>query len=125
VADVPAVVRSTGERLLSHFLSDNTSPETHSFYVGLLRSEDGMGRVVAKETALRFLFTQLLVAYANEKFRLRDFGQKAVVFFYPHPPVRQKALNGCISYAFYRELFMNPCLSGWDSGETKYAYMHL
>jgi hypothetical protein len=125
VADVPAVVRSTGERLLSHFLSDNTSPETHSFYVGLLRSEDGMGRVVAKETALRFLFTQLLVAYANEKFRLRDFGQKAVVFFSPHPPVRQKALNGCISDAFYRELFMNPCLSGWDSGETKYAYMHL
>jgi len=43
----------------------------------------------------------------------------------PHPPTRQKVLSHCVSDAFYRELFMNPCLSGWDQGEEKYQYMHL
>lgn len=27
--------------------------------------------------------------------------------------------------SFYRQLFMSPCLSGWDQGEKKQAYMHL
>ena len=110
---------------LDHFLCDNTSPETHSFYVGLMHPSEGMGKIVAAETATRFLLTQLLMAWANEKFRLRENGQQAMVFMSPHPPVRQKRLNECVSDAFYRELFMNPCLSGWDSGEAKYAYMHL
>jgi hypothetical protein len=39
--------------------------------------------------------------------------------------VRQKQLNDCISDAFYRELFMSPCLSGWDDGEAKHDYMKL
>jgi hypothetical protein len=34
-------------------------------------------------------------------------------------------LNSLISDSFYRELFMNPCLSGWTRGEDKLRYMHL
>ena len=48
-----------------------------------------------------------------------------MVYFAPHPPVRQQELNGLITDAFYRELFMSPCLSGWDRGEEKFRYMQL
>lgn len=123
--DTPPAIRDAGMASLDHFLCDNTSPETHSFYVVLLHPSGGMGRAVAAETAARFLLTQLLMSWAGEKFRLRETGQRAMVFLSPHPPVRQKRLNECISDAFYRELFMNPCLSGWDRGEAKYDYMHL
>jgi len=123
--DTPPAIRDTGMAFLDHFLCDNTSPETHSFYVGLMHPSEGMGKIVAAETATRFLLTQLLVAWASERFHLRETGQKALVFMSPHPPVRQKRLNESISDAFYREIFMNPCLAGWDNGEAKYAYMHL
>ena len=63
--------------------------------------------------------------YANRRLGLLDGGQRAMIYFAPHPPVRQKQLNDCISDAFYRELFMSPCLSGWDDGEAKHAYMSL
>ncbi len=122
---VPKVIRDTGFRLLNHFLSDNTSPETFSFQVVLLSPNERMGKAIARETSKRFLLTQLLVMYANQKFLLRTSGQKAVVYFSPHPPTRQKRLNDCISDSFYRELFMSPCLSGWDKGEEKQEYMHL
>jgi hypothetical protein len=126
-ADPPAppAWRQTGERLLGHFLSDNTSPETCSFHVVTLAPERGNGRDLARETAKRFLLTHLLAMYANEAFGLRASGQQTLVFFSPHPPVRQKALSECISDAFYRDLFMNPCLSGWDCGEAKHEYMRL
>jgi hypothetical protein len=116
---------ATGRRLMDHYLNDNTSPETYSFYVVPLRPEDGLGRALAKETSQRFLLTQLLVLYANRRFELDQSGQQAVVYFSPHPPVRQKQLNDCISDAFYRDLFMSPCLSGWDRGEEKHDYMRL
>jgi hypothetical protein len=118
-------LRHTGERLLGHFLSDNTSPETLSFHVTCLSPSRGNGRELARETAKRFLLTHALTLYANEALGLRASGQRTVVFFSPHPPVRQKALSECISDAFYRELFMNPCLSGWDCGEAKHQYMRL
>ena len=123
--DAPATLHRTGRRLMNHFLSDNTSPETFSFHVTPLRPETGMGRSIAKETSKRFLLTQLLIMYANHKFRLMESGQEALAYFAPHPPLRQKALNDCISDAFYRELFMSPCLSGWDRGEVKHRYMGL
>src|SRR5262245_65543153 len=63
--------------------------------------------------------------YANRHLGLEENGQRALVYFAPHPPVRQKQLNSSISDAFYRELFMSPCLSGWDDGEAKHAYMKL
>jgi hypothetical protein len=122
---LPAALRATGVRLMAHFLNDNSSPETFSFHVIPMRADRGMGRPVARETARRHLLSQLLVMYANRRFGLERHGQRAMVYFAPHPPVRQKQLNDCISDAFYRELLMSPCLSGWDDGEAKQAYMHL
>jgi hypothetical protein len=122
---LPAAIRDTGVRVMNHFLNDNTSPETYSLHVASIRPSAGNGMTLARETARRFLLTQLLVAYANEQFQLKAHGQKAVIFFSPHPPIRQKELNNCISDAYYRELFMSPCLSGWDRGEEKRDYMAL
>ncbi|TAL16556.1 hypothetical protein EPN96_08940 [bacterium] len=116
---------NVAEKLLSNFLSDNTSPETTSFYIS---GEDGplaLGSETARETALRYLFTQLLLAYANKVFELNNLGQRALAYLSPLPPVRQTELNEHISDAFYRELFMSPCLSGWDRGEEKHNYMGL
>lgn len=122
---LPPAIRETATRLMGHYLNDNTSPETFSFNVVPLTPGKGMGRSIAAETAIRFLFTQLLAMYANEAFGLAGSGQRAMVYFAPHPPVRQKELNDRVSDTFYRELFMSPCLSGWDKGEAKYRYMHL
>ena len=123
--DLPQAISSTGVRVMSHFLNDNTSPETFSFHITLLKPENGLGLNLAREKAKRFLFSQLLVMYANRRLGLESSGQRAMIYFAPHPPVRQKQLNDCISDAFYRELFMSPCLSGWDVGESKHAYMNL
>ncbi len=122
---LPDCIRTTGIRLLEHYLNDNTSPETFSFNVVSLSPATGMGRAIAKETALRFLMTQLLVMYANQAFGLCERGQQAMTYFAPHPPVRQKELNDHVSDSFYRDLFMSPCLSGWDKGEEKFRYMQL
>ena len=122
---LPGALEQTGKRLMGHYLNDNTSPETFSFHVVPLVAKGGMGRALARETSKRFLFTQFLVSYANESLGLRESGQKAMVYFAPHPPVRQKELNDHVADAFYRELFMSPCLSGWDKGEEKHRYMQL
>lgn len=122
---LPARLAETGRRLMGHYLNDNTSPETFSFHVVPLTREGRMGRAIARETSKRFLFTQLLAQYANERFGLRESGQTALVHFAPHPPLRQKELNDQIADAFYRDLFMSPCLSGWDRGEEKHRYMQL
>ena len=116
--------RAIGLRCARHFLSDNTSPETFSFHV-VDSSGPGLGRAAAAEMSRRFLLTQLLVQYAGRKFGLLESGQQVTVYSAPHPPVRQKELSDCITDSFYRELFMNPCLSGWDRGEDKHRYMHL
>jgi hypothetical protein len=123
--DVSTVAFKTGKKLLDHFSNDNTSPETFSFYVVPLRPGTGMGRSIAKETAKRFLLTQILTQYANTGFRLRENGQQTVIYSAPHPPIRQRQLNEFLPDSFYRELFMSPCLSGWDRGEAKHDYMCL
>ncbi|NOY12466.1 MAG: hypothetical protein GXP51_01875, partial [Deltaproteobacteria bacterium] len=120
-----SLLNRTGESLLDHYLNDNSSPETFSFHVAALSPKNGMGAELAKESAKRFLFTQLLIRYANLNFGLLETGQEARVYFAPHPPLRQKQLNGLIPDAFYRHLFMSPCLSGWDKGEDKHRYMQL
>jgi len=122
---LPPVIKQTGIRLMDHYLNDNTSPETFSFNVVSLNPRDGMGKAIARETGIRFLMTQMLVMYANQAFGLREHGQTAMTYFAPHPPVRQKELNEHVSDSFYRELFMSPCLSGWDKGEAKHRYMQL
>jgi len=119
------IIRKTAEKLMNHFLNDNTSPEITSFYPVATGAESQLGEYTAHETLKRFLLTQLLTQYANTCFELKDNGQRALVYFAPHPPVGQKRLNTLISDSFYRELFMSPCLSGWDCGEEKYQYMRL
>lgn len=124
-AFTPEAVRRIGSRFMNHFLNDNTSPETFSFYTPTLLPERGMGIQPARETALRFLLTQVLLQYAEARFGLAASGQRVLAYFAPHPPVRQKRLNSIISDGFYRELFMSPCLSGWDNGQDKHRYMGL
>lgn len=121
--NLPQKLRTVGMTFLDHFLSDNTSPETFSFYAPSLSKEFGGAQAIARETAQRFLLCQCLIAYAQIKFKLKELGQRVVIYAAPHPPIRQKQLNGCISDAFYRQLFMSPCLSGWDKGQEKHAYM--
>jgi hypothetical protein len=121
----PEPVRASGRKCANHYLSDNTSPETCSFHLAGLAEGTAGGRAVAGETARRFLLTQLLVQFAGHRYRLIESGQRPLVYFAPHPPLRQKRLNDVISDSFYRELFMNPCLSGWERGEEKHRYMHL
>lgn len=118
-------IRETGLSAMDHFLSDNTSPETFSFHPVRQDSVNGVGENLARETAFRFLLSQLLIQYANHQFGLTKRGQRALLYFAPHPPIRQKTLNNLISDSFYRSLFMSPCLSGWDDGEAKHRYMHL
>src|SRR5215469_2750522 len=122
---LPEIIRRGGVRLMRNFLNDNTSPETTSFHV--VRSDGGrqLGQQVAREAARRFLFTSLLVSWANQRFALLENGQRALVYHAPLPSVHQQELSSCISDSFYRELFMSPCLSGWSDGEEKHRYMHL
>lgn len=123
-SDLPAPLRETGSRLLDHFLSDNTSPEILSFTVP--KSSCGrVGELAANETARTLLFSQLLVQYANSAFGLTDSGQKCLLYCAPHAPARQKQLNEAVPDGFYRQLFISPCLSGWDRGEEKHKYMEL
>jgi len=67
-ADTPNRVRRTGEELMSHFLSDNTSPETFSFFPSAMAEDGRIGPRVAAETQKRFLLCQLLTQYANTAF---------------------------------------------------------
>jgi hypothetical protein len=122
---MPEKMQSEAKRLLRCFSNDNTSPETTSFHVVSHDSSALVGEAVARESARRFLFSSLLMTWANQRFGLLESGQRALVYHAPHPPVRQNELSGCISDSFYRELFMSPCLSGWDDGEAKADYMHL
>lgn len=124
-SDVPELVRKLANSSLPHFLNDNTSPETFSFYPSPMGGSFCGGRGVARETSQRFLLSQLLLDHANENFGLLANGQKAVIYFAPLPPSRQRQLNELIPDAHYRDLFMNPCLSGWDRGEAKKDYMGL
>ena len=122
---MPEKMRYEAKRLLRYFSNDNTSPETTSFHVVGPTEQVLVGDAVARESARRFLFTSLLMSWANVRFGLLESGQRALVYHAPHPPVRQSELSSTISDSFYRELFMSPCLSGWDDGEAKADYMHL
>ncbi len=124
-AGLPLHIRVCGEKMMAHFSNDNSSPELFSFYPVKSGNAAGVGADLSGETLIRFLLTQALVVYAQEKFLLTEKGQTVKVFFSPTPPTGQKMLNNCISDAFYRELFMSPCLSGWDLGEDKKEYMSL
>lgn len=120
----PGNVQGTGQRLLGCFLNDNTAPEIVSTHI-VDSGDASLGLAVARENAQRFLLTQLLVAYANEKFQLNDQGQALQVYAAPNPPTRLRSLSRLVPADAYRELFMNPCLSGFSDGAAKRSYMHL
>lgn len=120
-----SVARHAGIHALLCFINDNTSPEVSSFFPVRLSDGPAAGTASADETLLRFLLIQALAAHANTAYGLRESGQEVKIYFSPHPPMRQKRLNEAVSDYFYRELFMNPCLSGWDRGEDKHEYMNL
>lgn len=125
-ASLHPMIRIMGEKMMGHFSNDNTSPEIVSFHpVRAMSSFGSVGTEIAKETLIRFLFTQLLLSYAEQQFKLEENGQQVRVFFSASPPIMQKQLNDCISDEFYRYLFMSPCLSGWSKGQEKYEYMKL
>ena len=111
-------------RLLDHFLNDNSSPETFpSMCPGWIRQE-GWGKPSRMKQRSAFSSHNYLFSMQIEH-STDETGQHAIVYASPHPPVRQRCLNGLISDLFYRELFVNPCLSGWDQGEDKSRYMGL
>jgi len=112
-------------RLMGHFLNDNSSPETHSFYVSSMPGSESLGRALARETQQRYLLTALLLEHANGRMGLQATGQTAQAWLSPHAPLRLRELNDAVSDAFFRELFCSPCLSGWDRGQEKHAYMQL
>lgn len=121
----PEPLAATAARLRDHFLSDNTSPETLSFHVVPLVRSRGNGRLLAQEAAFRHLFTELLADYASAAFGLAERGERPILYDSPLPPLFQRRLNRLISDSFYRELYVSPCLSGWDRGEDKRDYMAL
>jgi hypothetical protein len=122
---LPEPVRAAGQRALGCFLNDNTAPEIVSTHIVSGRGGETPGRALARENSQRFLLTQLLVAYANDKFRLRERGQELLIHAAPNPPVRLRVLSRLLPADAYRELFMNPCLSGFKDGVAKRAYMRL
>src|SRR5215471_16977635 len=122
---LPELMREQGERLMRHFLNDNTSPETTSFHITGSGGERSLGAGIARESARRFLFATLLMSWANVKFGLLESGQRTMIYHAPLPAEHQSDLSACLSDSFYRELFMSPCLSGWSDGEAKHEYMHL
>lgn len=124
-ANLPEPAAGHAQGFLQHFSNDNTSPETFSFYPAPTDGKFQGGKGVARETSQRFLLTQLLLDHANTKFGLKENGQTALAYFAPLPPVRQINLNEIVPDAYYRELFVNPCLSGWDRGQEKKTYMGL
>ena len=121
---IPADILVTGETLQKHFISDNTSPEILSLSIAD-KGTTSIGDCAGRETARTYLFSQLLIQYGNSQFGLRRTGQRALLYFAPQAPMRQKRINDLVPDSFYRQLFMSPCLSGWDKGEEKHLYMEL
>ena len=50
---------------------------------------------MAREAARRFLFTSLLISWANRRFGLLESGQRALVYHAPVPSVHQEELSSC------------------------------
>lgn len=126
--DVPAELRELFPYFQKSLICDNTSPELLSFFPLNALPADGNADAdlpPAREAAIRLALCQLLIFYANSALKLRECGQRAVLYMSPHVPVAQREINALVPDAFYRELFMNPCLNGWARGEEKKRYMHL
>ncbi len=116
-------IQRVATRIQQCYLNDNVSPEILSYYVSTPTANQRLGKLVAREAGIRYLLTQLLVAWANGPLGLRDSGQEVFVYCSARPPVLQQRFSECLPDTFYRELFTSPCLSGWNVGEDKQQYM--
>ena len=94
---MPQPMQVEASRLMCHFLNDNTSPETTSFHIVAGKRKRSLGEQIARETARRFLFTSLLISWANRRFGLIESGQRALVYHAHVPSVHQEELSSCIS----------------------------
>lgn len=121
---LPPVLAEVAARVGDCFINDNTAPEIISTHIVSGRNRR-LGQAVAQENAQRFLLVQLLAGYANLRFGLHDGGQALSVYGAPNPPQRLRQLSRLLPADFYRELFMNPCLAGFDDGAAKRGYMRL
>lgn len=119
----PTLVRETATRLMGSYTNDNCSPEVLSFYVQPFQSGGAAGKAVSEETGKRLLLSQLLLQYAGTALGLNATGQRPIVYMAPNTPMRQTELANHLSDAYYRELYINPCLSGFKNGEEKARYM--
>jgi hypothetical protein len=119
----PSLVGDTARRLMTSYTNDNCSPEVLSFYVQPYQAQKSAGGAVADETGKRLLLSHLLLQYAGSALGLELTGQKPIVYMAPHTPIRQTELANHVSDAYYRELYINPCLSGYHLGEEKARYM--
>lgn len=112
-------------QVMRGLLNDNTAPELTSVFIAGGTAPGGIGRAVADETAMRFLLAQALVEYANTHFGLRAHGQTLRLYSAPNPPRLLRRFAAVVPVEQYRELLLNPCLSGFTDGERKFAYMRL
>src|SRR5262249_2283825 len=74
---LPLKIKETALDLLPHFSNDLTSPETFSFHVIDGTCDPRVGVGVVREMSLRFLFTHLLIEWANKVLNLEAMGQQA------------------------------------------------
>ena len=119
-------LKKIGERLMEHLISDNSSPEICSFSLSQGNNGELPGRETARETSRPlFLFATAHPTRPTLRSASRKMARSAACTWPPTPLRRQKKLNDLISDQFYRELFLNPCLSGWPKGESKKDYMGL
>lgn len=103
--DLHPAIFTTGIRLMSHFLNDNTSPETFSFHVAVSHRNKSLGRDVAREKSKRFLLSQLLTIYANRRLGLEANGQRAMIYCAPHPPASETAQQRYLRCILPRALY--------------------
>ena len=121
----PPLIRSTAEDLMAHFLSDNTSPETFSFHAPPLTGSRGYGRGLARETLKRFFALPIADILRQCQLRTRRPGPAGNRVFRSPSADSAKAPQRLDLRRLLPELFMSPCLSGWNRGEAKHQYMIL
>lgn len=111
--------------LFAIFTNDNCSPEIISAYVSRLDNSTRGLCAVGDESSRRVLMLDLLLQFATHSFGLQESGQRPLIYSSPQTPYRQSRLTGFLPDNLYRQLFVNPSLSGpWES-EEKHRYMEL
>ena len=123
--DATAAFSEEIDSLFEIFTNDNCSPEIISAYVSRLDNSTRGLCAVGDESSRRTLLMDLLLQFATHSFGLQESGQRPLIYSSPQTPYRQSRLTGFLPDNLYRQLFVNPSLSGpWES-EAKHRYMEL